>query len=141
MLLWLEAAILRFAVSAKRTDRRSWWRNSASPACLPDQCFSSDSAFLIISYNDIISDRTRRNKSGTGDNLGHYSTCPMPLSKVTDVALVELQVSVVDEPRMIEVACAVSVNVGAGCGPGVDCGAFEQAVKATTSSRVATSET
>ena len=62
----------------------------------------------------------------------------MPLSKVTDAALVELQVSIVDEPRMIEVACAVSVNVGAGCGPGVDCGAFEQAVKATTSSRVAT---
>jgi hypothetical protein len=49
------------------------------------------------------------------------ATCPTPLSKVTDVALVELQISVVDEPRMIEVGCAV-----------------EQAVKVTASSRVAT---
>jgi hypothetical protein len=68
------------------------------------------------------------------------ATCPTPLSKVTEVALVELQVSVVDELRMIEVGCAVRVNVGAGCGPGVGCESFdftpEQAVKVTTSSRV-----
>ena len=72
------------------------------------------------------------------------ATCPMPLSKVTDVALVELHVSVVSVPIMIEVGFAVSVKVGAACGPGVGpgvgCGLFdftpEQAIQRTTSSRV-----
>ena len=70
------------------------------------------------------------------------ATCPIPLSKVTDVALVEVHVSVVPVPRMTAVGCAARVNVGAGCGPGPDCGLFdftpEQAVKATMSSRART---
>lgn len=45
-------------------------------------------------------------------------SCPTPLSNVTDVALLALQVSVVDDPRTIVVGCAVTVNVGGPCGAG-----------------------
>jgi len=61
----------------------------------------------------------------------------MPLSKVTDVALVELQVSVADFPRMTVVGCAVSVNVGGLCAGGGGGSDFppEQAIKVATMSK------
>jgi hypothetical protein len=51
-------------------------------------------------------------------------TCPIPLSKVTAVALVEVQVNVVDAPRIIAIGCAVTVIVGGaeGVGVGAGCG-------------------
>jgi hypothetical protein len=68
-------------------------------------------------------------------------TCPTPLSKVTEVALVEVHVSVVDELKMTVVGWAVSANVGGTwvpCDTGVD-GDFppEQAVNGTTNRRAA----
>jgi hypothetical protein len=55
------------------------------------------------------------------------------LSKVTDVALLELQVSVVDDPRVMVVGFAVSVNVGGLCGGGVFDFVPEQATKLAAS--------
>src|SRR5579864_4763750 len=62
---------------------------------------------------------------GISDFEPESGTAPMPLSKLTLVALVEDHVSVTDEPRISDVGCAVTDNVGGPEGVGVGVGVGE----------------
>src|SRR5579864_9367517 len=62
---------------------------------------------------------------GISDFEPESGTAPMPLSKLTLVALVEDQVSVTDEPRITDVGCAVTDKVGGPDGIGVGVGVGE----------------